>query len=441
MSTLKNDETLKWEEWAERNTDPSAVRRKPEALDGTIVLDLSYGNFAGLFCSSTLAEFGARVIRIEPPGGDIARRYSPFGKMVKDAGLPYLVEGRNKHHVTLNLETAKGRDILVSLAKKADILIETFDAGRMDAMGLGYRLLSVINPGLVYVAINTFGQYGAEAPKNRKSSDVVAQALSGLIYITGAPENGEPSEHTVPTKHGNWMAWYAGGGFGAFAALAALHFRHLTGKGQFVDVSESESLMSFLDYNCLWYHAFGKSRERVGNFDPAVFPYTYVKSKDGFTFLAGFSDINWFALTSIMENPQLREKYPSIFARLNYENEKQIFQAMEEWAREYTSEEILAKVQEYDRTVGKGVVATGRVNDPVDTVREENWWKRGVFKKILDPVYGEILLQMPPWKMTETPPRLKTVCKPIGADNEYIYMKHLGFGKSYIEELSAEGII
>jgi len=193
MSTQESDETMKWEEWAERNTDPSAVRRKPEALDGTIVLDLSYGNFAGLFCSSTLAEFGARVIRIEPPGGDIARRYSPFGKMVKDAGLPYLVEGRNKHHVTLNLETERGREILASLAKKADILIETFAAGRLDAMGLGYRLLSVVNPGLIYVAINTFGQYGAEAPKNRKSSDVVAQALSGLIHITGEPGNGEPA--------------------------------------------------------------------------------------------------------------------------------------------------------------------------------------------------------------------------------------------------------
>ncbi|MGZ8450148.1 MAG: CaiB/BaiF CoA transferase family protein [Candidatus Deferrimicrobiaceae bacterium] len=441
MSTDATIDGMKWEEWAGEHTDPANVRRKPEALDGTIVLDLSYGNFAGLFCSSTLAEFGARVIRVEPPGGDVARKYSPFGMMVKDAGLPYLVEGRNKHHITLNLETEKGRGILRALAKKSDILIETFAAGRLDASGIGYRQLSEENPGLVYVAIQTYGQYGAEASRDRKSSDVVAQALSGLVHITGEPENGTPAEHTVPTKLGNWMAWYSGGGFGAFATLAALHFRNLTGEGQFIDVSEAESLMSFLDYNCLWYHAMGKTRERVGNFDSAVFPYTYVKSKDGFTFLAGFSDINWQALTTIMENLQLREQFPNIFARLNYENEKKIFQAMESWAQNYTSDEILAKVQEYDRTVGKGVVATGRVNDPADTVAEENWWTRGAFKKVLDPVYGEILVQMPPWKMSETPPRLKTVCKPVGSDNEYIYMKYLGLGKSTIQELAAEGIL
>jgi crotonobetainyl-CoA:carnitine CoA-transferase CaiB-like acyl-CoA transferase len=172
-----------------------------------------------------------------------------------------------------------------------------------------------------------------------------------------------------------------------------------------------------------------------------VFPYTYVRTKDGYTFLAGFSDINWHALTSVMENPDLKSKYPSIFERLKLTNEKQIFAEIEKWSQNYTSDEILAKVQEYDRTVGKGVVATGRVNTPEDTAKEDNWWKRRVLKKIIDPYYGEILLQMPPWKMTETPPRVKTVCRPVGADNEYIYMKYLGIGKAALAKLAEEGIL
>ena len=105
MGNEESVQKLAWEEWAEKHTDPSEVRKKDEALDGAIVLDLSYGNFGGLFCSSTLGEFGAKVIRIEPPGGDIARKFSPFGIKVRDTGLAYIAEGRNKHHVTLNIQS------------------------------------------------------------------------------------------------------------------------------------------------------------------------------------------------------------------------------------------------------------------------------------------------------------------------------------------------
>jgi len=432
---------LSWEEWAEENTDPFDVKMKDEALDDVVVLDLSYGNYAGLFCSSTLGEFGARVIRVEPPGGDIARKMSPFGMKISDTGLAYIAEARNKEHITLNLESEKGREIFKELVKKADVLIETYPAGYMSELGIGYPELKELNPRLIYVGINAYGQYGPEAKKGKKVSELVAEALSGLVYITGEPEGEEPGDHTVPTKHGNWMAWYAGGGFASFAVLVALHFRHLTGKGQFIDVSEAESLMRFLDYNCLWYHAMKRIRERVGNYDPAVFPYTYVKSKDGYTFLAGFSDVNWTALTTIMNNPELRERYPTIFERLQLKNEMEIHKELEKWAMNYTSDEILAMVQEYDRTIGKGVVATGRVNTPQDTLSEDNWWKRGVFKKIKDPVYGEILIQLPPWKMTETPPRLKTVCKSVGEDNLYVYGKFFGYGRRTLEELKNEGVI
>ena len=115
--------------WAHRETDPETVCRKPEALDDMLVLDASHGSFAGLFASSLLAEMGAEVIRIEPPGGDLARKMTPYGMMLGDAGLGYVTEGRNKFHVTLDVAAEEGKELFRRLAKKADVLIHTFKPG------------------------------------------------------------------------------------------------------------------------------------------------------------------------------------------------------------------------------------------------------------------------------------------------------------------------
>ena len=123
--------------WAYQEANPDDIPKKPEALDDMVVLDLSYGSYAGLFASSILAELGAEVIRIEPPRGDIARKMTPFGIMIKDAGLAYITEGRNKFHITLDITKEEGREILKKLVKKADVLIETFKPGYMVSLGIG----------------------------------------------------------------------------------------------------------------------------------------------------------------------------------------------------------------------------------------------------------------------------------------------------------------
>ena len=146
----------KWADWADHIRsldDPAKNFEKPEALDDLVILDLSSRSMAGCYCSSLLAELGAETIRIEPPGGDLVRTYSPNGVMHRGTGMAYLQEGRNKYHVTLNLETKGGQEILKSLAGQADILIETYPAGMMDAWGIGYKELSKINPRLIYTAV------------------------------------------------------------------------------------------------------------------------------------------------------------------------------------------------------------------------------------------------------------------------------------------------
>ncbi|MFQ5897351.1 MAG: CaiB/BaiF CoA transferase family protein [Candidatus Methylomirabilia bacterium] len=426
-----------WAEWAQAATDPTNAKEKPEALDDLLVLDCSYGSLAGSFCSSLLAEFGAEVIRFEPPEGDLARHFTPWGLLQEGTGLGYLPEGRNKFHVTLNLRHAEGQELFRALARRADVLIETFLPGMMEGWGIGYRQLRELNPRLLYCAVYTYGQFGSKAASGKPPADVVDQALSGITSFTGEPEPAEgPAPYAVPTRQGSWFGWYAGGAYAAFGTLVALRYRRLTGQGQFLDVSPAEAAMRFADFNCLWYHAEGQSRERLGNLDIAVYPYTYFRCKRGFVFIAGFLDPNWAALTEIMGRPDLRDRYPTIRRRL--EHAREIHPEIEAWTARHTFEEILDQVQRYQ---GGGVVATGPVNEPRETVAEAHWWERGVFQRFRDPYYGEMLIQNPPWKMTATPPRVKWLCRPVGADTAAIYGKYLGLGPSRLATLRDSGVV
>lgn len=442
---MQNSEEKNWYDWARESTHPGAASAKAEALDDLLVLDISYANMAGPVCSSILAEMGARVIRIEPSEGDIVRRLSPFGITHEGCGLAYLAEGRNKHHITLNLKKERARKIFSDLAGHADILIETFRPGVMDEWGIGYRQLKDLNPRLIYAALNTYGQFGPMARRGRTGSEVSNQAYSGLVQINGEPETDGPAEYAVPTKVGSWYGWYAEGLFGAYGILLALNFRNDTGKGQLVDVSGAECIMKFIDYNMGWYHMEGKVKERIGNYDLAVFPYTFIRCKDGYTFLAAYNEEAFRTLTEIIGRPELSDdpRFSSFMARTTMESEEALQQILEEWSGCLPVDEVIARVQdEISKKEGRAAaVVTGKVMQPSKTMEERNWWDRGLFKTVQDPAYGELTLQGPVWKMSETPPRLKWACRPVGADNEYIYQKYLGMGAARRKALSQEGIL
>jgi crotonobetainyl-CoA:carnitine CoA-transferase CaiB-like acyl-CoA transferase len=429
-----------WEAWIRQETDPRRAFDKPEALDDLLVLDVSRESVAGMVCTSFLAELGAEVIKVEPPGGDPARAWGPPGFMHEGEGLAYLAEGRNKHYVTLNLETSEGRGVFRQLAGRADVVVEAYVPGRMDAWGIGYRQLSVENQGLIYVAISAHGQYGPRAAETMREHDLTSQAASGLTFITGEPENDDVGPLGVPTKAGPWLAGYAGGAWAAFGLLGALHYRHETGRGQMVDVAPAEGLMRYLEYTLLWYHVNARIRERIGYYDLAVFPYTFVRVRDGWGFVAGYTDPNFGALCRIMGRPELTRdpRFSTTSARVKPENERMLRDQIERWSIHHTSEEILEKVM---ADPGPGVVVFGRVESPVDVLRRENWWERGCFQKILDPVYGDLTLQMPVWRMTETPPRIRWACSRTGYHNAPVYQKYLGWGPDTLARMRASGVI
>jgi crotonobetainyl-CoA:carnitine CoA-transferase CaiB-like acyl-CoA transferase len=191
-----------------------------------------------------------------------------------------------------------------------------------------------VNPRLIYAALYTYGQFGPMARRGRPGSEISNQAYSGLVQINGEPQVDGPAEYAVPTKVGSWYGWYAEGLFGAYGILLALNFRMDTGKGQFVDVSGAECIMKFIDYNLGWRHMEGKVKERLGNYDLAVFPYTFIKCKEGYTFLAAYNDEAFRTLMEIIERPELANdpRFSSFMNRTSMENEEALQAILEEWS-------------------------------------------------------------------------------------------------------------
>jgi crotonobetainyl-CoA:carnitine CoA-transferase CaiB-like acyl-CoA transferase len=435
-----------FEEWAKEATDPKNADEKPEALPGVRVLELSPGHFGGMVAASVLGEFGAEVIKVEPPCGDPARSFAPEGITIAGTGLPYLSEARNRKFVTLSLETDEGRGIFRRLAAMSDVVVETVGCTRMDSLGLGYEALSRKNPALVYLTLSTYGAFGPDAGRRVTDSDILCQALSGVPYVTGDPEeNGPGQDYQVPTRTGNWHGWFAQGLWGAFGVLVALAHRAATGKGQVVDVAGAEAMMKFVDYNITWMHTAGRERQRTGRFDPAVFPYTYIRCKDGYTFIAAYNNEAFESLMHIIGRPELANdpRFCTGPDRTRIENEKALHAILEEWSGSRTAEEILREIEEYtSKKSGHGAaVVTGRVNRPLETLSEENWWERGCFSRVAETVYGDLLLAAPPWKMSGTPPRIRSVCRKPGADNDEVYSTRLGMTGEEIISLHARGVL
>ncbi|MBN1176236.1 MAG: CoA transferase [Dehalococcoidales bacterium] len=197
------------------------------------VIDLS--NEKGYFCGRLLGDLGADVIKVEPPGGDKSRNIGPFYHDVKDPEkcLYWFAVNANKRGITLDIETTEGKDIFKQLVEKADAVIESFDPGYMQKIGLGYETLSQINPGLVFTSISAFGQEGPY--KDYKASDLVVRALGGMIYTVGDPDR-------PPLTTSYFHSYLVGAAHAAIGTMVALYYRAFSGKGQWVDAPTQQGL-------------------------------------------------------------------------------------------------------------------------------------------------------------------------------------------------------
>jgi crotonobetainyl-CoA:carnitine CoA-transferase CaiB-like acyl-CoA transferase len=441
--TIMEHKEEKWSDWVRERDDPHIAHTKPEALDDITVLDLSYKSYAGCYCSSLLAEFGAQVIRIEPLEGDVIRIWTPYGMIYKGEGLNYLTEGRNKYHITLNLEKPEGREIFKGMVRQADVLIETYKPGVMDDWGIGYEQLKKINQGLIFASITAYGQFGPMSRSNLPDYDNIVQARSGIQSATGEvmPE-GKTYDNcpwAVPTKAGPWVGWFQPATFMAVGILAALHWKGVTGEGQALDVATAEAYARFDDYAAIWYDCTGVVNERFGSLDVSAFLYCFAPTKDGAVFLGGLRLEMWQAFADMLG--KWDEWGAAAWTSLAFftQKEEQLKWAplIFEETRKYTNEELVRMSIEYSKTGHLAPITpvVAPVCSPWDTMNDANWLDRGVFTPVQDPVYGEFIVAQAQHKMTETPIRTKWICRPVGYDNEYIYLKYLGLNPNKLHEL------
>jgi len=275
------------------------------ALTGIRVLDLSHV-LAAPTATMILADLGAEVIHIEPPQGDDAREYGPFiGKVDKNHSGYFISLNRNKKSMVLNLKHEKGKRLLEQLIRVADVLVENYRPGTLKALGFGWDEIHRINPGIIYAAISGFGHDTLPEYADRPSYDIVAQAYSGLMSITG-PENGAPCR--VGSSIGDIIAGHQA----VIGILAALFNRGTTGRGQYYDGSMIDGLFSILENAVVRYTVKGEIPEPLGTAHPTIAPFEAIQTKDSWIVTPIGNDKLWaqfctvMGRTDLIENPKYK---------------------------------------------------------------------------------------------------------------------------------------
>ncbi len=339
-------------------------------LSGLRVLDLTR-MLSGPYCTMMLADHGAEVIKIEPPSGDTSRGTGPFRKEDKKKKWSgYFVSlNRNKKSLMLDLKTPQGKESLINLVKTADILVENFRPGVMEKMGLGYENLKGVNKKLVYAAISGFGNpISGESPyMDWPSYDVVAQAMGGLMSITG------PSQST-PTKVGPGVGDIFSGLMMAFGIIAAVRESEKSGKGQFIDLAMYDAVISLCERIIYQHDLDGSIPKPEGNGHPLLVPFGIFKARDGFIALGIVDDSFWKILTEIMEKPELSSdpKYSSITSR--QKNSQALNEIVGCWTLTKTKSEL--------KSLLGGLVPFGTLNSAKDIFKDPHVAKRSMIKEI-----------------------------------------------------------
>lgn len=397
---------------------------KNGALSDITVLDLTRV-LAGPYCTETLAVMGANVIKIEIPGkGDDTRAYEPKrnGESMYFANVNH-----DKKGITLNLKADEGKAIFMALVKNADVVVENFRPGVMDKLGLGYEALRAVNDQIIYAAVSGFGSYGPYS--QRPGYDIIAQATGGLMSMTG-------EEGGNPIRVGNAMGDVLGGMNLTIGILAALHARTLTGKGQRVDVSLVDSVVSSLETATQRFFKTGENPKPMGNRYAAAYPYDSFQAKDGM-FVIGCGNDKLFQLlcTKVLMREDLLtdEKFNSLSQRIA--NHRLLKPEIEKWSVCHTVDEAVELVTE------AGVPAA-----PINTISRVVADKhiaeaREMFVELEHPVIGEMKVNGCPIKLLDTMPKIERPAPALGQDNEEVYGSLLGLTHEQIDKLVDKGII
>ena len=392
-------------------------------LDGLTVLDLTRV-LSGPYCSMLLADMGARVIKIERPGaGDDTRAWGP--PFVNGESSYFLSVNRNKESVALDFKEPRGRAILDGLIARADVLVENFHPGTLDALGLGYAQLAAAHPRLVYCSITGFGATGPL--RHRPGYDAVVQAEGGLMSLTG-PGDGDPYRLGVA------IADIAAGLFAAQGIALALLVRGRTGKGQFVDISMLDSVASLLTYQAGIYFTTGRTPARTGNRHPSIAPYDTVAAEDGTLVLAVGNDAQWRTFCRVTGLASLADdvRFATNAARVEHYGELQPLIARVLRTR--------SRQEWIDRLVPAGVpCAAVRALDEV--LADPQLAARGRIQSVPHPAAGAVKVLGNPIKLSDTPAAVDAPPPRLGEHTARVLQGLLDLAPEDIAQLNGDGVI
>ena len=391
------------------------------AFDGIRVLEL--GNYmAGPYAGTLLADMGADVVKVESPsGGDYSRGLGPFAPGSPD-GAGFVRLDRNKRSVALDLKSAAGTRAFRALVATADVIIENLRAGTLDELGVGYEALAAAHPRLIYCSITGFGRTGPY--RDRAGLDLILQAESGLMSVTGEP--GRP-----PVKVGVPAVDLASALYGAFAIVAALRARDRSGRGQLLDLSLIESGVSLAIWESGVYLTTGEVPGPLGSAHRVSAPYQTFRTADGYVAIGATSPPTWSAFCRVAGLEPLEHEPAWRDATHRHERAGELAAIIEAVTLTRTTDEWM-------RALSEAGVPCGRINDLAAVFADPHLRERGLFVDLPHPVLGSVRAIGSPLHLSDTPPVMRRAAPLLGEHTREV-LEQAGLPTGEIDAVVAAG--
>jgi formyl-CoA transferase len=373
---------------------------------------------AGPFCGKTLADFGAEVIKIEPPGeGDPLRKWR---RMRNGVSLWWHVQSRNKRSVTCDLRRPEGQEIVRRLAARSQVAIENFRPGALEKWNLGWEALSRANPKLVLVRISGYGQSGPY--RERPGFAAIAEGMAGLRYVTGFPDRPPVRPNlsigdTIASLHG------------VIGALMALH----SGQGQIVDVALYEAIFNCMESLLPEYTAQGYVRERSGSTLPGIAPSNLYPCTDGYVLIAGNADALYRRLMTAIGREDLRDDPALARNDGRAAQMERIDDAIAAWTSQFSLEEVLDRME-------KAEVPAGRIYSAADIAADPHYAARGMIEEIVAGDGERLKVPGVIPKLSATPGAIRSPAPKLGEHTDEV-LRTIGYGSEEIAQLRKKGIV
>ncbi|HMP42221.1 MAG TPA: CoA transferase [Roseiflexaceae bacterium] len=394
----------------------------PGAFDGLRVLDFSRA-LTGPFCAQMLGDMGAEVVKVEQPGvGDNARGWGP--PFQGGESTYFLSVNRNKRSIAINLRHPRSAEVVQRLVAESDILLENFIPGTLDRLGFGYEACRRIRPDLIYCSISGFGQVGPD--RERAAYDQIAQGMGGIMSITGEVDG-------PPMRVGIAISDIMAGMFAAYAIATALYHRQATGVGQHIDTSLLDGQLAMMTYQAGRYFATGEAPRSTGNQHPTIVPYGVFRAVDGYFNLAVGTEDLWRRFCGALGLEVLRDDPRFAANRDRQSHREELAQLLEPHFAQRT-------VAEIEQLLNAHGIPCGAVRDLKTAFDDPQVAALGLIREPEHPTAGAIRVVGPPYRMSATPPTVRTPPPILGQHTNEI-LQEIGYDEAAIGELRAAGAV